>query len=247
MAQGNEELKVSVIMPTYEHSEYLRLAVYSAMNQTVPVKVIVVPVKDDEATITLMRRMNHQASINFEPSEIQWIAAEKPNVFDQMQLGLDHVDTEYFVVFGSDDFMLPNMIERMLHYADNFRNPIIGLSFAMTDENLTITGYHYNQPFNLKKQMKGSYIPDIALVRTEKAREVGGFTKSGKDYNYLSHFAFYHRLLKLGNAGVVLSKELGFLYRQLPKSRHNLRYQHKGHIKIHRERMRMTAKQIWSE
>ena len=50
--------------------------------------------------------------------------------------------------------------------------------------------------------MKGSYIPDISLVRTERAREVGGFTKSGKDLGYLNHFAFYHRLLKLGNADV---------------------------------------------
>ena len=35
----------------------------------------------------------------------------KPSVFDQMQLGLDNVDTEFFTVFGSDDFMMPNMIE----------------------------------------------------------------------------------------------------------------------------------------
>jgi hypothetical protein len=247
MAQGNDSIKVSVIMPTYNHSEYLRLAVFSALGQTVPVKVIVVPVKDDMPTINLMRRLNHQASINFEPSEIEWLAAERPNVFEQMQLGLDHVDSEFFTVFGSDDFMLPNMVERMLHYADNLRNPIIGLSFATTDENLTITGFHYNKPFKLKDQMKGSYIPDISLVKTDKAREVGGFTKSGKDYSYLSHLAFYHRLLKLGNASVVLSRELGFLYRQLPRSRHNQRYQDKKSVKIHREGMRIVAKKIWSE
>ena len=64
-------------MPTYQHSEYLRLAAFSVLNQTVPVKLIVVPVKSDEPTIQLMRKLNHQASINFEPSEIQWMASDE--------------------------------------------------------------------------------------------------------------------------------------------------------------------------
>lgn len=246
MAQGNEPI-VTVVMPTYEHSEYLRLAAFSVLGQTVPVKLIVVPVQSDEPTINLMRKLNHQASINFDPSEIKWIAADRPDVFGQMQLGLEAVDTPYFCVFGSDDFMLPNMIASLLRYADCKPNPIVSPSFALTDEHLTIQSFHYNKPFNLAKQMKGSYIPDISLVKTSEAMKVGGFTKADRDWGYLNHFAFYHRLLKREKCEVVMTRNIGFLYRQLAKSRHSQRYKDKKDIKIHREKMRMIARHYWGE
>jgi len=244
MVQGTEA-KVTVVMPTYQHSQYLHLSVFSVMGQSVPVKLIVVPVKDDEESIRVIHNLMRSVPMTFYPSEMRWVAADKPDVFGQMQQGLDLVDTEYFTVFGSDDFMLPNMVQRMLFHAKGIENPVVALSYATTYEDLTIKAVHYNKPFKLSKQMKGSYIPDICLVKTKYAREVGGFTKSGTDYGYLNHFAFYHRLLRLDDCEVELSRDIGFLYRQVPSSRHAQRYKTKQDINLHKEKMKMIAKHYW--
>ena len=245
MVQGKADPKVTVIMPTYQHAKYLPISVFSIMGQSVPVKLIVIPVKDDYDSIKAIRKLMQRAAMTFEPSDMRWEAADKPDMFVQMQLGLDLVDTEYFCVFGSDDFMLPNMIESLEFHASGLKHPIIAPSYAVTDENLTIQSFHYNKPFKLSRQMKGSYIPDIALVRTEDARLVGGFTKGDLTWDYLNHFAFYHRLLKQNDCEVKLVTDLGFLYRQLPSSRHVQRYKGKPDIRIHREKMKMIAKHYW--
>jgi glycosyltransferase involved in cell wall biosynthesis len=247
MAQGDAEPKVTVIMPTYQHAQYLPLSVFSVLQQSVPVKLIIIPVKTDTDTISTIHKLMRSAPMTFDPSSMCWEAAEKPDVFAQMQLGLAMTDTEYFCVFGSDDFMLPNMIERLLYHAQGLKNPIVALSFATTYADLTINSIHYNKHFKLSKQMKGSYIPDISLVKTESARKVGGFTRSEKDWGYLNHFAFYHRLLAEGGAEVKLSREVGFLYRQLTDSRHATRYKTKKDIKVHKEKMKMIARYYWGK
>lgn len=237
-------IRATVIVPTYKHQDYLRCSLLSILNSNVPVKLIVVPVIDDESTLECLADLN-ESMYGF--TNVQIIPAEKPDVFAQMQLGLDNVDTEYFTVFGSDDFMLPSMIQKMLSLADGIDsdNPIVGLSFAFTDEYLNITSIHRLKPFNPNKMMKGSYIPDIALVKTKAAKLVGGF-QDGHDWGECAHFAFYHRLLKKTSPKVILSPEIGFLYRQLPNSRHAIRYSTKEGVKMHKARTREVARYYWS-
>jgi hypothetical protein len=172
------------------------------------------------------------------------IPSEKPDVFHQLQLGLDNVETEYFCVMGSDDCMLPSMMETMLSLADESKaeNPIVGLSIAFTDEHLNITSIHRTKPFSLKQMMRGKgVIPDCSLVKTENVRLVGGFTNGGQDFGYLSHFAMFHRLVKLPGTQVILRPEIGCLYRQLPNSRHLTRYSTRAGIIQHRKRAREVA------
>jgi len=93
--------------------------------------------------------------------------------------------------------------------------------------------------------MKGSVIPDSALVKTKNVRLVGGFTNGGGDFGYLSHFAMFHRLIKLQGTKVILRPEVGCLYRQLPNSRHSQRYSTPEAIKIHRSKMKEVARYYW--
>jgi len=238
-----QQERVTVIVPTYHHAQLLRQTLLSILNQTVPLKVIIVPVLEDKETLSELEHLN-ECLCGF--GNVAYIVSEKADPFIQMQLGLYNVDTEYFSVFGSDDVMLPNMVERMLELADQSKeeNVIVGLSFAYTNEKLTITSLHKMGPFSFNRMMKGSCIPDIALVKTKYAKLVGGFN-DGHDWGYLSHFAFYHRLLKQTNPTVILSPEVGFLYRQLPNSRHAVRYATKEGIKIHRGKMREIARYYW--
>jgi len=240
MSSGKIE-RATVIVPTYQHQDYLRCSVLSILNSSVPVDVIIVPVLSDQPTLEELGHLN-EVLAQFD-RKVEVIASQKADVFHQLQLGLDNVETEYFCVMGSDDCMLPNMMETMLSLADESKveNPIVGLSIAITDEHLNITSIHTLEPFSLRRMMKGSIIPDSALVKTEKVRSVGGFTNGARDFGYLSHFAMFHRLLKLQGTRVILRPEVGCLYRQLPGSRHSQRYSTREAIKIHRAKMREIA------
>jgi len=239
MLSGNTE-RATVIVPTYKHQDYLRCSLLSILNSNVPVKIIVVPVIDDEPTLERLTELN-ESMYGF--TNVQIIASEKADPFVQMQLGLDNVQTEFFTVIGSDDFMLPNAVRRMLEIAvwSNSVNPVVGLSYAVTDSNLNITSIERLKPFSLSRMMKGSIIPDTALVKTQNARLVGGFLNAGPNFGYLNHYAFYNRLIKLQGTQVILSQDIGCLYRQLPGSRHSQRYHNAEAIRIHKAKLREVA------
>ena len=239
--QTNSE-RVTVIVPTYKHQDYLRCSILSILNSTIPVEVIIVPVLSDQPTLEEIEHLN-EVLAQFD-RKVSIIASEKADVFAQTQLGLDNVQTEYFIKFDSDDFMLPNMIQRALSLADESKadNPMVGLSYAFTDENLNVASIHRLKPFSYNRMMRGrGVIPDQSLLKTKYVRSVGGFTKGGRDFGYLNHFAMYHRLVKLQETKVILSPEIGWLYRQLPKSRHSTRYSTPEGIRLHRRRARECA------
>ena len=246
MFGGNAE-RATVIVPTYKHQDYLRCCLLSILNSSVPVEVIIVPVLSDQPTLEEIEHLN-EVLAQFD-RKVEVIASQKADVFHQLQLGLDNVETEYFSVMGSDDCMLPNMMERMLSLADDSKadNPIVGLSYAFTDEHLNITSIHKVRPFSHRRMMKGSVIPDFSLVKTQNARLVGGFLNGGPNFDYLNHYAFFHRLIKLQGTQVILSPDLGCLYRQLPNSRHSARYSSPEAIKIHRAKMREIARYYWGD
>ena len=238
--------KVTVIVPTYRHQDYLRCSILSILNSTIPVEVIIVPVSSDQATMDELGRLR---GIFESLGRVRVFVSDKADPFYQMQLGLDECETEFFTVIGSDDFMLPNAIRRMLDIAvwSNTANPVVGLSYALTDPNLNITSINTIKPFSLSRMMKGSVIPDTALVKTQNARLIGGFLNGGPNFDYLNHYAFFHRLIKMQGTQVILSQDIGCLYRQLPNSRHAQRYSTKEAIKIHRAKMREVARYYWSD
>jgi glycosyltransferase involved in cell wall biosynthesis len=237
--------RVTVIVPTYQHQEYLRCSVLSILNSTIPVEVIVVPVKDDRESIDELDRLRKA----WPDANIRVIVSDKADPFYQMQLGLDNCQTEFFTIIGSDDFMLPNAVRRMLEIAvwSNATNPVVALSYALTDANLNITSIETVKPFSLSRMMKCSIIPDTALVKTQNARLVGGFLNGGPDFGYLNHYAFFNRLIKLPGTQVILSPDIGCLYRQLPGSRHSQRYVNAEAIRIHKGKVREVARYYWGD
>jgi glycosyltransferase involved in cell wall biosynthesis len=235
--------RATVIVPTYKHQDYLRCSILSILNSTIPVEVIIVPVVFDKPTLEELDRLKGSFD-----GRVSVIVSDKADVFHQMQLGLENCRTEFFSVLGSDDYLLPNCIQRMLQLADESKaeNPIVGLSYAITDEHLNITRIETLRPFSFRRMMKGiGVIPDASLVRTENAQAVGGFLNNGKDFGYLSHFALQHKLLKLPGTKVIIRPELGLLYRQLPNSRHLTRYTSREAIRLHHKKAREVADYYW--
>jgi glycosyltransferase involved in cell wall biosynthesis len=233
--------RVTVCIPTYLHSVYLRTCILSVANQTVPVKVIVVPVRSDQETMKVLEKL--WAEVDGLGVHMRIVPSLVPDVFRQMQLGLDQVDTEFMFFLGSDDAILPNMAQRMLEVAEKSErtNPIVGMSCLLTDENLNPRESRILHEFDLSTQMHRSCIPDNALVRTESMRKVGGFSDGRMDWGYLNHYALWLRMLKIPDTEVFLLPEIGWLYRQTGDNRSLKRYDTRKKLREHHRRQREVA------
>jgi len=233
--------RITVCIPTYLHSVYLRTCVLSVANQTIPVKIIVVPVRSDQETMNVLEKL--WAEVDGLGVHMRIVPSLVPDVFRQMQLGLDQVETEFMFFLGSDDAILPSMAQRMLEVAESSGslNPIVGMSCILTDENLNAKETRRLSEFDLSTQMHRSCIPDNALVRTESMRNVGGFCDGRRDWGYLNHYALWLRMLKIPDTKVFLLPEIGWLYRQTGTNRSIKRYDTRKKLREHHKRQREVA------
>jgi glycosyltransferase involved in cell wall biosynthesis len=208
----------------------------------VPVKVVVVPVAEDRETLEELDRLKPQVEALGTPIRI--VVSEIADVFKQMQLGLDQVDSEYLFYLGSDDAILPCMAQRMCEVAESSGspNPIVGMSCILTDENLNAKETRRLHEFDFSEEMHRSMIPDNSLVRTESMRTVGGFFGEGKDWGYLNHYALWLRMLKIPDTKVFLLPDLGWLYRQTGNNRSIKRYDTRRKLREHHRRQREVVK-----
>lgn len=214
----------------------------SCASQTIPLKILVVPVKDDLETLRELERLRPE--IEGLGIELRILISDVADPFKQMQLGLDNVDSEFMFFLGSDDTILPSMAQRMLETAERSesRNPIVGMSCLLTDESLNPRESKILPDFDFDMLMHRSFIPDNALVRTESMRRVGGFYDGGKDWGYLNHYALWLRMMKIPDTKVELLKEIGWLYRQTGNNRSITRYDTRKKLREHHRRQKELAR-----
>lgn len=99
--------RASIVIPTYnQRPEFFRAAVESALNQTVPVEVIVIDNGSDPIVKPFLP--NHPAIRHFR------IDKNPGHPWDALNLGIDEMRTEWFTWLSSDDLFYPPKIERQL-------------------------------------------------------------------------------------------------------------------------------------
>ncbi len=118
-------LKVTAIVPNYNHAKYLPQRIESILNQTYP--LIDVIVLDDCSTDN--SREVIESYVRKYPSRIKSMFAEKNsgNVFRQWQNGHLQATGDIVWICESDDFCEPTFVERAIRA---FRDPSVMLSFG---------------------------------------------------------------------------------------------------------------------
>lgn len=113
--------QVTVVIPTYNQKPtYLKAAVLSALNQTVPTEVIVV---DDGTTDYDLR---NDGVVDYAPSDDQptvWISKratlikhdKNRGISAALNTGIAHMTTDYVCWLSSDDLFSPTKVERQLN------------------------------------------------------------------------------------------------------------------------------------
>ena len=111
MPKGNCLSRVSVIIPTYNRAELLRLAVESVLAQTYPnIEIIVVDDGSTDDTATVMEQY---------ADRIIYIAQENQGPNKAIEAGFRVASGEYVNSLDHDDLMMPTKIERQVQVLDS--------------------------------------------------------------------------------------------------------------------------------
>ena len=191
---------VSVVMPVYNGSRYLHLAIESVLRQTYPnFEILVVNdgSTDDGATARVAGRYG---------KKLRYI--EKPNggVASALNTGLEKMKGDFFCWLSHDDIFLPHKLQRQVEMLEalNNRDVVLYSDYQIIDERSKVLGTrHLDNAMLMDKPLYSilrSAIHGCTLMIPVRAfKEVGTFDTSlrtTQDYalwfKMIRHFSFHH-------------------------------------------------------
>ena len=197
---------VSVIMPSYNHENYVQKAIKSVIDQTYKnIELIVIDDGSKDLTWQKIKELeeecrNRFVNIYFETKENEGTCKTQNKLFSM-------VNGDYVSILASDDIMKPNMIEEEINFLENNKDYVFVVGDdEIIDKNSNIVGLNENKnvvPFDKAKfktfaqflrndrsdvdflsdkfgayetLIKNNYIPNGSLIRMSAMRKVLPFT-----------------------------------------------------------------------
>ncbi len=117
--------KISVIMPCLNSMEYLEECLSSVLGQTLQdIEIIVVDAGSTDGTVEYI-----EAQAKQDP-RISLIHSEKKSYGYQLNLGMDHARGEFMAIVESDDYIVPDMYERLYGLAKRNTLEVVKSDFS---------------------------------------------------------------------------------------------------------------------
>ncbi|MBS1600012.1 MAG: glycosyltransferase [Bacteroidetes bacterium] len=191
---------VSVIIPCYNHSQYLGKAIESVLNQTYPhMEVIVV---DDGST-------DDPFSVCKKYEGVKYVRAERVGLPAARNIGVKHSEGHFLVFLDADDFLYPDGIQHNLDcFTANKKLVLVSGAHDRVDSagNLLPSEKPAEKPNdNYLSLLQGNYIGMEATVMYRRnlffAFHFDATLKAGEDYdlnlNVTRHFPAYGHTKKI--------------------------------------------------
>ncbi|MDQ1143993.1 glycosyltransferase involved in cell wall biosynthesis [Bacillus sp. SORGH_AS 510] len=168
--------KVTVVMPVYNREKYVEKAITSVLNQTlIEWKMIIINDGSSDSSADIIEKFTSD-------KRIQYVSLSKnQGTGKSLQMALSMIDTPYFVIVDSDDWIEPQALEVLLDEMEKqpketsliYSNTVI---WRVIDEELKRLSVQKHRSF----QDKYDYLMYGPMVyprffRTEAVRQVGGF------------------------------------------------------------------------
>ena len=139
---GENNIKVSVVIPVYNGEDYLNMCLISVAAQTLrDIQIICVDDGSTDGTPDILREFESK------DDRVIVITKEHTNAGDCRNIGLDYADGEYVAFLDSDDFFEPDMLEKAYDSAKEADADINAFRCNQYDEN---TEDFRNCPWTLK-------------------------------------------------------------------------------------------------
>ena len=133
--------KVSVIVPNYNHSRYLKQRIDSILNQTYQdFEIILMDDKSPDNSISILKEYTSHPKV----SDLLLNDINSGSTFKQWEKGVANAKGEYIWIAESDDWADPLFLEKLVAVLDS--NPQVGLAYSQsykTDSENNITGSMY--------------------------------------------------------------------------------------------------------
>lgn len=173
--------KVTVIIPSYNHRDFVLETIDSVLAQDWPnIELLVIDNNSSDGSVELIQQ--HQAS----HENYQFVLNKKSQgVVSSLAIGLEMATGKYICQIASDDWLPPNSIRERVNYLE--KNP---KHVAVFSNGFIVDGNTVTRKNILKEEHKNSFckqdiIPDLilgkgpcfatALMRVDTLKRAGGF------------------------------------------------------------------------
>lgn len=205
-------MKISVVIPCYNHAEYLPEAIESAYNQTLPPHEIIVV--NDGSTDNTREVAERYAYKDFPliESPVRVINQVNKGLPSARNTGIMNATGDYIQFLDADDILMENALERIAQEILATNADIVAPSFkCFGKENHTVI----LQGFDMEALKQANRIGYFSCVRRSAIAEVGGFNPKMRfgweDYD------LWFDMFKRGKS-IAIIQEVLVLYRTKERS-----------------------------
>ena len=191
---------VSVIIPTYNRADYLKLALKSVMEQTY--KKIEVIVTDDGSTDNTA-----EVVTSFNDTRIKYFYQKNTGLpAAARNLGLREASGEYIAFLDDDDMWLPEKLELQVGYLrEHSKYHLVYSNAWIIDENgvwdgLLLKSESFKEGGIFEELVKTNFIPQLTVLMKRKVFENIGFLNEDssliatEDYEYWLRVALHYKI-----------------------------------------------------
>ncbi len=159
----NEQTKVSVIIPCYNHGRYLKQAIESVYNQTFKnVEIIVVNDGSTDNTKAVCKNFPHVRCIN----------TNRLGLSGARNMGIKYSTGDFLIFLDADDFLYPNALEINLNcFSKNEKSVFVSGAHDKIDNNgnlLPVAKAIEKVGYNYESLLQGNYIAMEGAVMYRK-------------------------------------------------------------------------------
>lgn len=193
---------ITISISSYNQSEWLKEAIESAINQTIPCEVIVVDDGSTDNSLEITRQY-----------PVKVISQVNKGLSSARNTGIMNAKGEYFLPLDSDDILDPTTVEKILKKFKETNADIVAPSmkcFGKADETVILIPNPTLEDFKT-----GNRIPYCSAIRTSLLKEIGGYSP-----RMTTGYEDYHLWFNLLNRGakIVTIPEPLFNYRTKEQS-----------------------------
>lgn len=155
---------VSIVIPCFNHAEFVGEAIESAISQTHRVReVIVVDDGSTDGSSEVLQRYRDRVRV---------ISKQNEGVVAAKNDGLALVATTWTIFLDADDVLPPEYVQVLTSRAVRGRLDVVYCDFEYFGARAE---YVKAGPFRISRLLSGNFIHNSALIATDRLHEIGGF------------------------------------------------------------------------
>lgn len=193
--------KVSVIVPNYNHAQYLQKRIDSILDQTyIDFELIIL----DDASSDHSREVINQYQHHPKVKHVVFNTVNSGSTFVQWKKGLDIASGSYVWIAESDDFAKPTFLEKLVEILDQYSYVTVAFcSSNWVDANDEIILYptqseqllHEGKELVRKEFVKGNVIPNASMAVFRKSATSNVNFEDLSKFKYCGDWLFWVLLI----------------------------------------------------